>query len=78
MHYMKEITKHIDKKVPEGIDLTDLNYLQYGDISVVAHELGMSKVYVGGVKNLRHYNVKVLAALLKKGAENRKLLNGTK
>jgi hypothetical protein len=58
------------RKVPEGIDLTPLNFLQYGDAESVANDLKMSADYVRKCKNLHHYSVKVLSALLKKGREN--------
>jgi hypothetical protein len=60
--------------VPEGIDLTDLKYLQRGDVVRVADSLGVHPNYVSRVRSLKSYSVKVLSALLKKGAENRKLL----
>lgn len=62
------------RAVPEGIDLTPLDFLQYGDVVRVADDLKMHPDYVGKVKNLHHYSVKVLSALLKKGRENKSKL----
>lgn len=71
---MNRTGKNTERRVPDGLDITDLEYLQHGDITRVAHEIGMDKSYVRRVKSLKSFNVKVLAALLKRGAKNRKLL----
>jgi methylphosphotriester-DNA--protein-cysteine methyltransferase len=57
-------------KIPSGLDLTPLEYLQHRDITRVAKRIKKSTKTVGRVKRLEYYNVEILAALLEKGKEN--------
>ena len=62
------------RRVPDDIDLTDLKWLEYRDISRTAEEMELAPAYVARVKRGETYNVKVLAALLKKARSNKKAL----
>jgi hypothetical protein len=62
------------KRVASSIDTSALDYLQRGDITRVADKIKEDRNYVSRVKNLKAYNVKILAALIKQGLENKKLL----
>lgn len=64
------------RRVPEEIDMTDLVYLEYRDITRIADGMQLRHDYVARVKRGEAYNVKVLAALLKKARENKKALMG--
>jgi hypothetical protein len=75
---MKKGSKDKERRVPNGVDVSDLQFLEYGDMAIVAQEVGMDTQYVRRVKNLKSYNVKILAALLKRGAQNRKILTEAK
>jgi len=71
-----KVKLEVKRLVPDGIDLSDLKYLQRGDVTRVASDLRLDPNYVSRVKSLKSYSVKVLSALLRKGAENRKALTG--
>lgn len=62
------------KQLPAGIDTSNLDYLQYRDVTRVANKLSYTADYVSKVKNGLCQNVDVLAELLKVGGENRKKL----
>ncbi len=61
-------------RVPDGLDLSDLQYLQHRDLTRVAKEVGLTRAVVSRVRNGRSFNVKVLAALLKRARENKTML----
>lgn len=63
------------RRVPADVDLTDLDYLEYRDIKRIALEMGLRPDFVSRVKRGEGYNVKVLAALLKKARDNKKALD---
>jgi len=60
--------------IPRDLDLEPLQWLQVGDVTLVAKDVGASLTYVSKVKTGKSYNVKILAALIKKGLENKKEL----
>lgn len=62
------------RRVPAEIDLSDLKYLEYRDITRVSEDLKLPRDYVGRVKRGETYNVKVLAALFAKARENKSAL----
>jgi hypothetical protein len=62
------------RQMPAGIDTTNLNFLQYRDVTRVADKMKYTPDYVSKVKNGLCQNVDVLAELLKLGGENRKKL----
>lgn len=62
------------RQMPSGIDTSNLNYLQYRDVTRVAIKMSYTPDYVSKVKNGLCQNVDVLAELLKVGGENRKKL----
>lgn len=66
------------RRVPADVDLSDLQYLEYRDISRIAEEMKLDRYYVSRVKRGETYNVKVLAALLKKARDNKKELEEAK
>ena len=63
-----------NRRVPAEVDVSDLAYLAYGDVTVVANDLGLDANYVARVKRLELYNIKVLSALLIKARENKAAL----
>lgn len=63
------------RRVPEGVDLSDLKYLEYRDIKRIAEAMKLRPDFVARVKRGESYNVKVLAALLKKARENKEALS---
>lgn len=62
------------RRVPQDVDLEVLNYLEYRDITRIAEELKQPRYFVSRVRRGETYNVKVLAALLKKARENKKAI----
>lgn len=62
------------RRVPAGVDISDLAYLEYRDIKRLAEEMNVRPDYVARVKRGESYNVRILAALLKKARENKKAL----
>jgi hypothetical protein len=72
--YMSELISNQKRKVPEGIDTSDLQYLEYGDVVRVSAEVKKTADHVSRVKNLKVYNVKILSALLKKARLNKNSL----
>lgn len=63
------------RRIPADVDLSELVYLEYRDVKRIAAELQKPADYVARVKRGETYNVKVLAALLKKARENKKSLD---
>jgi hypothetical protein len=76
----KQSNEELDKvsakknRLPEGLDLSDLNYLEHRDVQRVADELKVRADFVSKVKRGECYSVKILSALLKKARENKKQL----
>jgi hypothetical protein len=66
------------RRVPIDIDLSEMTFLEYRDVKRVAEDLKLRPDYVARVKRGETYNVKVLAALLKKARENKKQLDEAK
>lgn len=64
------------RKMPEGLDLSDLNFLEHRDVTRVAEEQKVRPDFVSKVKRGECYSVKILSALLKKARENKKELFG--
>lgn len=62
------------RRVPVEIDLSDMRYLEYRDITRIAEEMNLRPDYVARVKRGETYNVKVLSKLLAKARENKKAL----
>jgi hypothetical protein len=62
------------RRMPGEVDRSNLEYLGYRDLTRVAEEMGVTPDYVSKVRHGRCQSVRVLAALLKKGGENRRLL----
>lgn len=62
------------RRIPDGVDLSDLQYLEYRDVKRTAEQLKLRADYVARVRRGETYNVKVLAALLKKARENKKAI----
>jgi hypothetical protein len=63
------------RRVPEAVDLSDLKFLEYRDVKRVAEDMQLRPDFVARVKRGESYNVKVLAALLKKARANKDALS---
>jgi len=61
------------KAFPSGLDVSALEYLQYGDLSRVAKEAGVSVGTVKNAKTGRTRNFKILGLLIKQGIANKNL-----